>query len=289
MTAKYQTGADLFDEWRAGVLSGVPPDFYPVGSEGLDAIRIGPELVTLIGGAPGAGKTALVMQCAVDALRLTPGLRVLVCNVEMPPTALLDRQLARVSGVDATLIRDRTIEQVHYEPLELAFDVLSDVADRLSFVRAPFDLKNVAESGDEVSADVIILDYIQRIRPPGDFADRRGSVSATMEVIREMADSGVAVVVVAAVSRQRDKKGRSSYQGDALNLASFRESSELEFGADDAFMLVPNSENDDEIILKHLKSRYGQTGDSILRFDRSLQRFEALQDEKGYDGEFFGE
>lgn len=289
MTAKYQTGADLFDQWRADVLSGTPPPLYPVSDGGLGVVRIGPKLVTLIGGAPGAGKTAMVMQCAIDALRLTPDLRVLVCNVEMPPTALLDRQLARVSGVDASLIRDRTFDTAHHAPMTVAFDVLAGVADRLSFVRAPFDLKNVAESGDDFTADVIILDYIQRIRPPGDFADRRGSVAATMEVIREMADSGVAVVVVAAVSRQRDKKGRSSYQGDALNLASFRESSELEFGADDAFMLVPSGENDDEIILKHLKSRYGQTGDSILRFNRSLQRFEALQDEKGYDVEFFGE
>ena len=289
MTAKYQTGANLFDQWRADVLSGTPPPLYPVSDGALDEVRIGPKLVTLIGGAPGAGKTALVMQCAVDALRLTPDLRVQICNVEMPPTALLDRQLARLSGVDAGRIRDRKFDREDHEPMEVAFNTLAGVADRLSFVRAPFDLKNVAESGDDFTADVIILDYIQRIRPPGDFADRRGSVAATMEVIREMADSGVAVVVVAAVSRQRDKKGRSSYQGDALNLASFRESSELEFGADDAFMLVPSGENDDEIILKHLKSRYGQTGDSILRFNRSLQRFEALQDEKGYDVEFFGE
>ena len=289
MTAKYQTGANLFDQWRADVLSGTPPPLYPVSDGALDEVRIGPKLVTLIGGAPGAGKTALVMQCAVDALRLTPDLRVQICNVEMPSTALLDRQLARLSGVDAGRIRDRKFDREDHEPMEVAFNTLAGVADRLSFVRAPFDLKNVAESGDDFTADVIILDYIQRIRPPGDFADRRGSVAATMEVIREMADSGVAVVVVAAVSRQRDKKGRSSYQGDALNLASFRESSELEFGADDAFMLVPSGENDDEIILKHLKSRYGQTGDSILRFNRSLQRFEALQDEKGYDVEFFGE
>ena len=33
---------------------------------------------------------------------------------------------------------------------------------------------------------------------------------------------------------------RNSYEGDALNLASFRESSELEFGADDAFILAPD-------------------------------------------------
>ena len=35
----------------------------------------------------------------------------------------------------------------------------------------------------------------------------------------------------------KDSRGRSSYAGDLLNMASFRESSELEFGADDAFII----------------------------------------------------
>ena len=63
MTAKYQTGADLFDEWRADVLSGTPPPLYPVSDGGLDAIRIGPELVTLIGGAPGATRVEHGLHC----------------------------------------------------------------------------------------------------------------------------------------------------------------------------------------------------------------------------------
>jgi hypothetical protein len=40
-----------------------------------------------------------------------------------------------------------------------------------------------------------------------------------------------------------DAKGRSSYSGEGLNLASFRESSELEFGADDAFILHPDGDD----------------------------------------------
>ena len=73
-----------FDGWKDDVLTGSPPTFYPIGSGELARIEIGPGLVTLFGGAPGAGKTAFTMQAAVDALRLTPTLRALVCNVEMP-------------------------------------------------------------------------------------------------------------------------------------------------------------------------------------------------------------
>ena len=62
--ARFQPVADLLDPWREDVLSGKPPTLYPIGSGELARIEIGPGLVTLIGGAPGQGKTALTMQMA---------------------------------------------------------------------------------------------------------------------------------------------------------------------------------------------------------------------------------
>src|SRR5262249_57566382 len=112
-------------------------------------------------------------------------------------------------------------------------------AGRVDVVGMPFDLANVAESADAFAASLIVIDYIQRVAAPGEHGDRRGAVDATMSFLRQFADAGTALVVVSAVGRSKDSKGRSSY-GEGLNLASFRESSELEFGADDAFILVPD-------------------------------------------------
>jgi replicative DNA helicase len=83
--AQYQSAADTFDTWRDDVLTGQPPVLYPIGNGELARIEIGPKLVTLLGGAPGAGKTAFTMQAVVDALRLTTTLRALVCNIENWP------------------------------------------------------------------------------------------------------------------------------------------------------------------------------------------------------------
>jgi replicative DNA helicase len=133
----------------------------------------------------------------------------------------------------------------------------------------------VAATDDSVQADLLLLDYIQRIAPPGKHADRRGSVDATMNYLRQFAENGIAVIVVAAVARSRDSKGRSSYD-EGLSLASFRESSELEFGADDAFILAPDPDAGDDrdaMLLRHLKSRHGEAADLPLRFDRRYQRF----------------
>ncbi len=129
------------------------------------------------------------------------------------------------------------------DELAAAFDVIDDIADRLVFVRNPMTLENVAAAADSIDADLIVLDYIQRIRPRGKHDDKRGSVDATMDSIRRFADAGCCVVALSAVGRSKDAKGRSSYSGDGLTLASFRESSELEYGADDAFLIVPTPDS----------------------------------------------
>jgi replicative DNA helicase len=276
VSAQYQIAADVLAGWRDDVLAGKPPTLYRAGAGELERIEIGPGLVMLLGGAPGAGKTAFSMQLVIDALRLNPSLRACVCNVEMPPAVLLDRQLARLSGVDLSLIRHRRLGEEHADRIDQAIATLEPLAERLAFVRSPFDLANVAATADEFDAGLLLLDYIQRIPPPGEHGDKRGSVNATMDYLRQFADAGTAVICISAVGRTRDGKGRSSYDGEGLNLASFRESSELEFGADDAYILTPAGEDGDTVTLRHLKSRHGECRDLELRFRRRLQRFEAV-------------
>jgi replicative DNA helicase len=281
MTASYVCAADALAGWRDDVLSGEPPALFPLGTGELARIECGPGAVLLLGGAPGAGKSAFAMQAAVDALRLTPDLRAVVCNVEMGPSALLDRQLARLSGVDLTSIRYRRLGAEHGDRIDQALHTLEPLAERLAFVRPPFDLENVAAAADAFEARLLLLDYIQRIPPPGEHGDKRGAVNATMDHLRRFADAGVAVVVVSAVGRTKDGKGRSSYAGEGLNLASFRESSELEFGADDAFILTADDGQGDAVTLKHLKSRHGECRDIELTFHRRHQRFTPAAGDRG--------
>lgn len=275
---RYSTAADHFACWRDDVLTGKPPKLYPVGDGVLSRVDVGPGLVTLVGGPPGAGKTALTMQWAVDALRLTPDLRALVCNVEMPPAVLLDRQLARLSGIPLDVIRYRRLGAEHGGRIAVALDALEPVVGRLAFVEPPFDLANVAASADSFGADLLMLDYIQRIAPPGDHGDRRGRIDATMDYLRQFAAAGSAVIVVAAVARTKDRHGRSSYAGDGLSLASFRESSELEYGCDDAWLVCPPVDGEQRVTVRRLKARYSDPQDLELTFDRALQRFTAEGD-----------
>jgi replicative DNA helicase len=124
MNARFVSAADALAGWREDVLTGKPPVLYPIGTGELARIEIGPGLVTLIGGAPGAGKTAFTMQAVIDALRLTSAVRAVVCNVEMRPAVLLDRQLARLSGIDLKTIRNRWLTGEHADRIDQAMNTL---------------------------------------------------------------------------------------------------------------------------------------------------------------------
>lgn len=258
-------------------MSGEPPPRIHVGTGGLAEFQLVKKQLTLMGGAPGAGKTAFTSQLTIDALRMMPELRAVVCNVEMSPEVLMERQLARLSGVSLTTIRDRKLQDEHAEPIGKAFATLESVTDRLCFVEPPFALANVAATAEDFDAELLILDYIQRIQPEGNHDQDRGRVNACMDTLRLFAAAGCAVLVISAVGRTKDSSGRSSYAGNGMNLASFRESSELEFGADDAYILHPDGDDaeGDEMKLKHLKSRHGECRDMLLDFDRPRQRFTA--------------
>lgn len=57
--AKYRPGEDAFHEWRDHVHTGHRDPLYAAGQGELAKFPLGPRRVTLLGGAPGQGKTAL--------------------------------------------------------------------------------------------------------------------------------------------------------------------------------------------------------------------------------------
>ena len=275
------SGVDAYNVWQSTLLTDVPPSGWKIG-DGFDHVEIGPGQILLLGGAPGSGKTALLLQWIFEALFLNPLLRILIANVEMSPSRLLDRQLSRLSGVPLTLIRRHAVSsQGDLKQIAVGLAKIQKVVDRIAFVRGPYTLDRIAGAVDDSGADLIVLDYIQRIEIAGKFNGMRDKTNALMSKLREFADGGYGVIAAAALTRSKDSKGRSSYDGKHLGLASFRESSELEYGADDAFLLYPTPPAitidmpDRPMTLAHVKSRDGETQTVELMFRRRTQSFEA--------------
>ncbi len=278
----YSVGSDILDAFIDDLQHGEPPERWPLGPGPLAAyVDLGPEQVLVVGGQPGAGKTALATGAVLDAARAVPGLRVLIVNVEMTPNMLLNRQLARISGIPLDFIQNRRVHDLWKPGKELLFNglvTLSEVLPRVAFLEAPYSLGHVAAAADDFEATCILLDYVQRIRTPGNHDTPRESLEAMMQHLRDIATQGAGVFALSAVARQKDS-GKSSYKG--LGLASFRGSSELEFGSDSCYIL--EDETDDKkaksgtgpepVALRCFKRRNGPMKDIALHFDRKIQRF----------------
>lgn len=267
MTPTFTTGADLLGSWFADVERGEPPVRFalPGPFAGLD---VRPGRLLLLGGAPGGGKTAALLQAGIDLLRLNGAARLLLANVEMVPALLVERVAARLSGVPLTAIADRTLTADQLGRVRAAVGALAAVAGRLAFLHAPFALEHVAAAGTNFRADVLVLDYIQRFTVGDGKGDKREQLETAATVLRRFCDAGAAVLVASAVARQKHAGG-STYKG--LNLASFRGSSELEYGCDAAYLADPDGTGG--INFRCEKNRYGAVADIPTRFDPLTQTF----------------
>jgi replicative DNA helicase len=267
MTPIFTTGAELLGLWFADVERGEPPARFTL-SEPFDALDVRPGRLYLFGGAPGGGKSAVLLQVGIDLLRLNPSARIILANVEMSPLLLVERIASRLSSVPLTAIADRTLTPDQLNRLRSAVESLTPIAGRLAFLNAPFALEHVAAAGTAFDANVLILDYIQRFTVGTDSTDRREQLETAATVLRGFCNAGAAVLVASAVARQRHAGG-STYRG--LNLASFRGSSELEYGTDAAYLLDPDDA--DGITFRCEKNRYGAVTDILTRFEPTTQTF----------------
>ncbi len=269
-TSPFASLGDLLADWSNDVLNGKPPVRWSAGAGALARFPIGPGLLTLLGGPPATGKTAFANQLAFDAVRLTPTLKVLITCCEMSPALLLDRQLSRLSGVPYSRIRNRCLDDADRPAVATGLATLNEIRDRVAFHTGPFDLTAVAESADGCEADLIVIDYLQRLGAPGQHRDKRGQTNAILDTLREFASAGLGLLVLSSVGRQPNKNGKSTYDG--LTLASFKESGDIEYAADDAFILAPPEGG--WVTLKHVKARHTEMADIPLRCDLSRMRFD---------------
>jgi replicative DNA helicase len=227
----------------------------------------------------------LVTQWVSEALLRQPDLRALICNVEMHPARLLARMVARLGRVSMDKLQrcDLSGRGVR-KRVDAGLAAVGKFADRLAFVTddgpgrlPPYSVENVKAAADAFGANLVCLDYLQRITVAGEGGRAAWSDAAAMtqvmQEVRNMASRGVAVVVVSAVSRQKDSAGRSSYSG--VSMASFRGSSEIEFGCDDAFVLVREEDpmGEGRATLQHVKARYREPQDIALVFDGAHMTF----------------
>ncbi|MDB5311556.1 MAG: dnaB [Gemmataceae bacterium] len=273
MAVKFTTAADVARSPAFDPDTPAPPRYNP--GPPFDALDVRPGRVVLIGAPPGAGKTALTMQLVAGVLQHHPDLRAVVGNVEMSPADLLAKVVARLAGVPVGNVTDKTYGPGEKKRVKQALALHAGLLGRLAFLDPPFTAEHLADALDDFEATVVVADYVQRFAVG---KDQREALDGLMTALRRLALAGAAVVAVSSVSRQKDDKGRSAYAG--LNLASFRGSAELKFGADSAYLVDAAN---GVAVLRCVKHRYGKPADVQLRFDGEYQRYERGDPLDGFD------
>lgn len=278
--------ADALFTYFGELKRGDPPTKWPVG-EGWGTLALRPNRVITIGAPANVGKTPLLMNLALQAMKITPTLRVLVANNESTVTEIMDLLTAMVSGINLKHVQNRDREHCTPEKLDLAKAALQGVADRLDFAEMPFTLEQVIERASRFKADVVILDTLQKFRLEGYDGEAADRVGRIMPLLRDLALQGRCVLAAAQISREgvrhvQQRAGSRTHDDRDMNV--FLHNSEIESASNDAFLLAYDQsarvyqgvEEEYEPIpmwLQHVKGRNNMKAHIPLLFDGRYQKF----------------
>lgn len=259
----YTVFTDVYSEWQADWQRAEPPVLWRTGMPW----EIGPGGLTVIGGGPGTGKTTLVMQAVIEALINHDDLRALVLSVEVPGKEMVSRALAVQAAVNYHAMRYRVGLTTAQESAVVHHGEVfrRRIAPRLAILDRPHSMKKLCAAVQDFQANLVVLDYIQRI-PPVDHhrLDLRAACNATLDAARQLCDAGCGVFAVSSLSRPSRRE--DGYQ--KVSITAFRESGELEYGADEAYIMCRDEDDQRLVTMHHLKARY-----------RDKQDFQCVQDD----------
>lgn len=225
--------------------------------------------VTIIAARPGVGKSAFALQIIRKFGR--DGIKTGYFNLEMAKKQIYERAVASASGIDLNRIRLGTNFLNNEKTL---FD---EGNDQLSKEKNVYIISGIQTLGSirkiqkEFDFDVIIIDYLQLIKPEGKRNGNRiaevGDISRGIKAIAS--EYNIPVIALSQLNRASEQ-----YRDKEPMMSDLRESGDLEQDASTILMLW-NSNQDDksEKTLKVEKSRNGCLDRVTLYFDGKHMTF----------------
>ncbi|HVU02297.1 MAG TPA: DnaB-like helicase N-terminal domain-containing protein [Polyangiaceae bacterium] len=227
----------------------------------LDALCGGgltPGSLTVVGGAPGAGKTTLCVQLALAAARDGASVRWLA--YDEAERAIISRllQMVGVARAHADCPDEPALHRLATE--------LGSLDIRLRDASVPLD--GAAASWEVGGPRVLIIDSLQTAHTltSPHVESPRQRVDAVLTVLRRIAAMGVIVIVTSELARGAY---RSRVVADSTEpLAAPKESGGIEYAATLLLVLRSVAGSSDLVHVDVPKCRLGRTGELTLRLDR---------------------
>lgn len=248
-------------------VEGVPTGIGPL-DQLTGGLRAGSFVV--LAARPSVGKTAIAAHVAVSAAAAKP---VLFCSLEQSREELVERMLARASGVNLQYLRKGELREQDFLALSEAGGQLSPVA--LSFDDAPAQgvlriAANARRIKGRTGLGLVVIDYLQLIEPDDRRAPRHEQVAAISRRLKALArELGVPVLALAQLNRKSEERTDGKPR-----LSDLRESGQLEQDADLVILLHRPRDEPQALEFDLAKHRNGPTGEFSVRFDRARMRVE---------------
>lgn len=263
-----------------GTIRGVP-----TGYKDLDDVLAGFQRSDLfiLAARPSMGKTAMVLNLAHN-VAVGAKQSVLLFSLEMGKEQLVDRMLARESGVNAWALRTGNLTDTDFEKIAHAMGTLSEapiyIDDTPGITVSDMRTKARREAHQH-PLGLIVVDYLQLMSGGSKFGGSDNRVQEISEISRGL--KGIArelnVPVLALSQLSRSVESRSP---QIPQLSDLRESGSIEQDADVVAFLYreeyynPDSEKKNIMEFHIRKHRNGPTKNVELYFDREQQRIMSI-------------
>lgn len=232
----------------------------------------------IMAGRPGMGKSALAGNIAATVS--ASGVPVLLCSLEMPSESVMTRIMAMQSGINSRNLRRGQLAETQWESAVNATGLISRwpifIDDKPDITPTEIRAKARKLKKDH-GLGLLIVDYIQLVRPVGKHDSREQAVSEISRTLKAIArELEIPVIGLSQLNRQVDSRPDKRPM-----LSDLRESGAIEQDADIIIFIyrdeVYNKSEENpkrgtaEIdIAKH---RNGETGRFEVVFDARTQHF----------------
>jgi replicative DNA helicase len=254
----------------------------PSGFKDLDEKTGGfqPGNLIVLAARPSMGKSALVANIAENAV--LAGHATALFSLEMSESELAQRFVASQARIKGEDLRRGKVAESRWPKILEACQRLSD---------APMYVDDSSDTGIleirakcrrlhaqvEGGLGLVIVDYLQLMRPEGNVDSRVEQVSQMSRGLKGLArELGVAVIALSQLSRAVEQRGRDDKKPI---LSDLRESGAIEQDADLVMFIYrdeyynPDSERPGEADIIIAKHRNGPIGEIQLTFQREYPRF----------------
>ena len=222
--------------------------------------------IVVVSGAPGAAKTALVVQWVDTWARA--GARVVYLAADQAPEDALGRLAQRAGCLRDDIEGDADARRAAWREAATAFGALPGCVVLDGAVSTIEDAGALLLELPGDGPRVLAVDSLQTARCAGaaDLSSPRERIDATLAVVRDVAKQGATVVLVSEMARGAYRSRDAAQNTTAL--ASSKESGAIEYCADVFVALRSVKDEPDLVDVEVAKNRLGPKRDFALKLDR---------------------